>query len=192
MTAKELANELKHLMDDIPERAEMSGREFRRMVQAVVDKCGDALPQGLVEELRYWKDLPDHEEVISPSHWEKLDEILSRYEVPATDRAGEVITGRCGDCAKWMTDKCPSESNHNGHRLGPSCKDWTGADCFTPINTPAPVESGLREALKKISELEIKCSNAWAGGNGTADLSDLEEIGKIARTILTLYRKEGE
>lgn len=42
------------------------------------------------------------------------------------------------------------------------------------------------EALKFVSEVERKCSDAWAGGIGDADLNDLSRIGNVARRALSL------
>jgi len=42
--------------------------------------------------------------------------------------------------------------------------------------------------LRRISKLEVKCSNAWSGGTGQVSLIDLAEIGKIARTLITILK----
>ena len=46
------------------------------------------------------------------------------------------------------------------------------------------------KALREIDALEQKCSNAWAGGIGDADLSDLGEMGQIARRALNTSQRE--
>lgn len=85
-----LKDELAKLLADIPDRTELPGREFKRMVHGAMDKCGDAPPQGLVDELR--KLVSQRKAAGQPvccDIWEQeINEILSRYKVPATESYG--------------------------------------------------------------------------------------------------------